>query len=195
VNNSFSAEKLMSKKHLFPVLVILFSLLSMTFCTGVDGKTRGTSSVDNTGENFGAGIILGEPTGFTLKYFLDPKHAIDGGLAYSFGNFFEIYSDYLYHFRGAFGSQTRFVSELTPYVGGGLALFIGGTPTTPNSNRLYFGTSSGSAGFGIRIPLGIEWKSTQIPLGVFVEFAPGIGFVPATFALFQGGIGARYYFY
>lgn len=141
--------------------------------------------------SLGLGLILGEPTGITGKYWLQGPSAIDAGLAYSYSDFFLLYVDYLYHFPGAFGDSSQFVSELTPYVGGGGILFI---QTGTDVNRAYFNSNQGSAGFAIRIPLGIEWTPEHAPFGVFVEVAPGVGLVPATFGLFQAGIGARFYF-
>lgn len=143
---------------------------------------------------FGAGFVLGEPSGLTAKYWLDEKQAVVGGLAFSFGNFFELTVDYLYHFPGAFGHATPFASQLTPYVGGGAVLLFSSSNTI-TVNRLYFQSTNGTVGFGLRIPLGIEWRVPTIPLGVFLEFSPGLGLVPATYAIFQGGIGARYYFF
>jgi hypothetical protein len=143
--------------------------------------------------SFGAGLILGEPTGLTVKYWLGSPGAIDGGLAYSFNSFFLIYSDYLYHFKGAFGASSEFATELTPYVGGGAVLFVQ-TTNQGHQDRSFFRSDQGSVGLALRIPVGIEWTPGRAPFGVFVEIAPGIGIVPATFGLLQGGIGARFYF-
>lgn len=151
--------------------------------------------------DFGLGIILGDPTGFTGKVWTAPdRNAIDFGLAWAFGSYFTLYGDYLWHFPRAFGGSSRFVSELNPYVGVGLAaafatynndglLIING-----NKSYRFFGTTGDRFGLGIRIPLGIEWLPARPPIGVFLELAPGIAMVPATSAFFQGGIGARYYF-
>jgi hypothetical protein len=136
-------------------------------------------------------LILGEPTGITGKYRFD-RNAVDGGLAFSFNEFFLVYGDYLWNFPRAFGASSKFVSELEPYAGVGAILFastVGGV-----KNRSYFGTNSSSIGLGFRIPVGIEWLPAEAPLGVFVELVPGIGLVPGTFGFFEGGIGARYYF-
>lgn len=161
-----------------------------------DGGYQGNPRIVRTARDegtFGLGVVLGEPTGFTAKYWLQNPSAIDFGLAFTFNNFFLIYADYLYHFPGVFGNQTQFISELTPYVGGGLVLFFV-TNNTPGMNLSYFQSNQGSVGLALRIPLGIEWTPSQVPLGVFLEIAPGIGVVPATFGIVQAGIGVRYYF-
>ena len=43
----------------------------------------------------GAGLILGDPIGPTLKYWFNPNTAIDVGLG--FEKDFTVYSDYLWH--------------------------------------------------------------------------------------------------
>lgn len=143
----------------------------------------------------GVGVILGEPTGFVFKHWMDSRQAMDAGLAFSFNSFFQVYGDYLWHFPKTFAS-VRGAEELTdhliPYVGLGGELFLS-TQSARRDGKL-FTDSGSSAGFGLRIPLGMEWRPSEPPLGVFVEFTPGVGIVPSTFGFFQGGIGVRYYF-
>ena len=146
-----------------------------------------------TSRPYGLGVILGEPTGITAKYWFDRRQAIDSTFSYSFNDYFLLYADYLYHFPRAFGRSTEFLSQLNPYVGVGLELFIQ-TQDTGNQDRTYFRSDQGSTGLGIRIPLGIEWRPGSPPLGVFVELTPGVGVIPATFGFVQGGIGLRFYF-
>jgi hypothetical protein len=141
---------------------------------------------------FGAGIILGSPTAITAKYWLDRQAALDGGIAFALSDYFLFYGDYLFHYPGAFKQRNKFVSELIPYVG------VGGILALANSNRIdndrYLGRTSGAIGLGVRVPFGIEWMPTNIPIGVFLELVPGISVIPATSILFQGGLGIRYYF-
>jgi hypothetical protein len=146
-----------------------------------------------TSRPFGLGVIVGEPFGVTGKYWIDRRSAIDSNFAFSFSNYFLLYADYLYHFPGAFGRSSTFVSQLNPYIGAGLEYFIQ-TQDTGRQDRTYFRSDQGSAGLGVRIPLGIEWRPGSPPLGVFVELTPGVGVIPATFAFVQGGVGIRFYF-
>ena len=135
---------------------------------------------------FGLGLILGQPTGISAKYYLDPTHAIDGALAYSFGNYVLIYADYLWHYPRLFGTRDRFLAQLTGYLGVGGVFAAGtGVRTSPGSSDI---------GVGVRVPFGLEWRPNDPPIGVFVEIAPGIGLDPAVNALLEGGIGIRYYF-
>ncbi len=155
-------------------------------------KTAQSGSPE-TSRPFGLGVILGEPTGITGKYWIDNRTAIDTTFSYSFDDYFLVYADYLYHFPSAFGHSSEFVSRLIPYVGIGGELLIQ-TENTGNKSRAYFKSDQGSAGFALRIPLGIEWRPAHPPLGVFAEITPGIGVIPATYGFVQGGIGIRFYF-
>jgi hypothetical protein len=139
-------------------------------------------------QKFGAGLLLGEPTGLSGKYWQTPStRAIQGGLAWSFDSYMLISGDYLFHFPAAFGAKTPFAAQLNPYVGIGGVMFFG-------NNIRPKGIDRSSFGLGLRIPLGIEWRPADPPIGVFLELTPGIGIVPGTYGFFMGGIGARYYF-
>jgi hypothetical protein len=130
----------------------------------------------------GFGLILGEPTGLTAKFWNSPDRAIDGGLAFSFDRFVFLYADYLFHFKS--------YSGIRPYagIGGGFLIASG------SKKGKYFEEQDGSFGLGIRIPIGAEWFIPEAPFGIFAEIVPGIGLVPSTYGFFQGGIGARFYF-
>lgn len=158
-------------------------LLLGTLTAATAAETRG----------FGLGILLGEPTALTAKLWLKRENALDFGLAFSFNDYVLLYSDYLFHFPGTFKSTSPFVNELVPYVGvGGILAFA--KDRYSDRDRRFFGRKRDSLGLGLRVPVGIEWSPTRVPLGVFVELVPGISLIPETSGLFEGGIGARYFF-
>ena len=127
-------------------------------------------------KGFGAGVILGEPTGLTGKAWMSHQNAVDFGLAYSFRNkgYFHLHADYLWHFPNVIQSTER----IPLYAG------LGGR----------FAAGKGSGIFGIRIPFGIAWWLRSAPLEVFLEIAPIVDLAPATELSGNGGIGARFYF-
>ena len=141
---------------------------------------------------FGLGVEFGEPTGFTGKYWMDTNGAIDGGLSFSVNSFFLVYADYLYHFPSAFGHSTPFVSQLIPYIGIGGVLFI--STDNARTSKFYYADNRDKVGLGVRVPLGIEWLPPTAPIGVFVQLIPGVGILPSSFGIFEGGLGIRYYF-
>jgi hypothetical protein len=159
---------------------------------------KGRPNSASNGGDFGLGLMLGEPTGLTGKYWLSETSAIDAGFAYSFGNYTTVLADYLWHFPGAFASAGPSGNEFVPFVGIGGVLFISGNSwngTYRDSNAPFFvGSSGNSAAFGARIPLGIEFLPKAAPIGIFAEIDPGIGLLPSTFGFFGGEVGARFYF-
>ncbi len=139
-------------------------------------------------KTFSGGVIFGEPTGLTGKYWLSRTDAIDGGFAYSFNSYAIFYSDYLVHFPKAFQGSELSKARLTPYFGVGALLGFGG-----NGGKIK-DTSKSTAGLGLRIPLGVEWMPAGVPLGVFAELAPGMWLLPGISGYLQGGVGVRFYF-
>ncbi|MDR3608385.1 MAG: hypothetical protein P4M08_13530 [Oligoflexia bacterium] len=139
----------------------------------------------------GLGIVLGEPTGFTAKYWTHSTEAFDLGIAYSFNDFFTLYGDYLWHFPEWFSKTSIRGKGLEPYLGVGGVLWV---DTESGRHESTYFTDHGSAGIGVRVPIGIEWLPGKPPIGVFAEIVPGVGLIPAVFAFLQGGVGARFYF-
>jgi hypothetical protein len=125
---------------------------------------------------FGAGIILGEPTGISLKYWTKPTNAWDAGVAWGFGRegAFHLHADYLWH-----------KYNLIRVDKGRLPLYYGG------GARILFADRSH---FGIRGVVGLDYQFSGVPLDAFLEIAPVFDLVPATELNFNGGIGIRYFF-
>jgi hypothetical protein len=125
---------------------------------------------------FGLGVILGEPTGLSGKYWVSGTNAVDAGMAWSFKDpgFFHIHADYLWHFP----IQTGSVKQFALYTG------VGGR----------IGARSEDPLVGIRIVGGIAFWPKDTPLDLFLEFAPVVDLVPATELSAQGGLGIRFFF-
>lgn len=124
----------------------------------------------------GAGIILGEPTGFSFKYWLTGKTALDAGLAWSFvdENAFQIQADYLIHNFNLF----NFPEGKLPFYFG-----IGGRLKFTNDVKL-----------GVRVPLGITWIFNDSSFDVFFEAVPILDIIPETDFTVSAAIGGRYFF-
>jgi hypothetical protein len=127
-------------------------------------------------KKIGAGIILGEPTGLSFKYWLTEKTALDAGLAWSFvdENAFQIQADYLIH---NFNLIKVSKGKLPFYFG------IGG--------RLKFSTD---VILGVRVPLGLAYLFDSEPIDVFLEIAPILDLLPQTDFTISAAIGGRYFF-
>jgi hypothetical protein len=146
------------KKFLLAAIVLV--MLGSTAKAQVDG--------------FGLGLIFGNPTGISAKYFMNEKNAIDGALAWSLnGDWMQIHADYLWHFYVIDVSK----GEMPFYVGAGAKFGIGD-----------------DFHLGVRVPLGIAYHFENAPLDIFLEIVPGMDLTPDTDFELDGGIGIRYYF-
>lgn len=125
---------------------------------------------------FGAGIILGEPTGLSFKYWVSSRTGLDFGAAWSFGreDSFHLHGDFLIHNFNLFKVKK---GKLSLYYG------IGGRIKVENRNRI-----------GVRIPVGIVYLIKKAPIDIFFELAPLLDLAPATEFGLNGGVGLRYYF-
>lgn len=134
---------------------------------------------DNYVQRFGAGIIIGEPSGASLKYWFNDTLAIDGAVGWSSHDNTDLYvhSDALWH---------NF--DLIPVSQGRLPLYfgVGGLMRIRDDNE--------DNQFGIRVPVGLSYMFENSPIDVFVEIAPAIDVSPKVQGEVTGGIGIRYWF-
>ena len=188
-------------KNFFQTLIVLLASLSISVHAAENipiikkRTTRTTetyhSFIRHTSQdsNFGIGILLGEPTGVSAKFFLDPKTAIDAGLAYSFDSFFMVFGDYLWHLESPFTVDNDFTRRLKIYVGGGAGLKF-----SSKNEFERIRDHDDSVEVFVRVPVGAEWRPIDPPIGVFVELGPGLKLIPGASAMFFGDIGIRFYF-
>lgn len=144
----------------------------------ITNTTTTTAPENNTGGRFGAGLILGEPTGASLKYWLNSTLAIDGAFGWSFHEETDLHlhGDFLWH---------KF--DLIPVPKGEMPLYIGvggrWKIRDDQEDRV-----------GLRIPVGVSYIFENAPVDVFLEVAPVIDFTPTTRGSFTAGVGARFWF-
>ena len=134
---------------------------------------------------FGGGIIIGEPTGFCAKLYVNDDQAIQAAAGFAFiSSGLHLHADYVFHPAIL---QTRDSFVLLAYVGPGVRLI-------QYSN----GDEDDFFALGVRGVGGLLFDFTQQPIDAFVEvagvlefgFADDEGFGPAL----NVGAGARYYF-
>ena len=158
---------------------ILISILFLSFAF---------ASPRASAKQFGAGIVLGDPSALSGKYWTDNAKAIDMGLGWDSNSNFYVFSDYLFHFSNAF-ARANIDAKLVPYVGvGGLIKIYS------DANKKRIDNQDNSMRLVFRIPLGIEWLVVKFPVGVFIELVPGLRVYPNTTSDFGAGIGVRLYF-
>lgn len=126
---------------------------------------------------FGLGIILGEPTGISAKYWTTGTTAFDFGLGYSFekNSRMHLHTDYLFHAKNIFNSP----ENIALYYGPGARLRL---------------VDHGDSRLGFRFDVGLVWIPRNAPIDVFIEIAPLLDIIPETDFSINGGLGVRYFF-
>lgn len=151
------------------LILTIVSLAAMT--AAATAQTSGT----------GVGIIVGEPTGITLKHWISSNTAIDAAAAWSFSGDADlhVHVDWLHHNWYLLKDETDITEgELPIYFG------IGGRVKVQDEDSMV----------GVRFIAGVAYMFENSPLEVFFEIAPIMDLIPDTELNANAGIGIRFYF-
>lgn len=149
---------------------VIHSLLMMSL--GHSDKAQASS--------LGLGLNIGEPTGLSMKYWLDSVHALDGVVAWNLtDSTFIIRSDYLIH-RDSIFSRKRWPIDFYYGIGGRL-----------HSEKHGKSREQHLAG---RAPLGLAYRFRRPEIEIYGELAVLIEIIPSTSATFTPSLGGRYFF-
>lgn len=163
--------------HIAILLLAIFFLATSEAYAQEDDEGERRALLDEVEwRGFGAGIVLGEPTGLTAKVWMGEHSALDAAVAWSFvgdGSLY-VHGGYLFHFASPVGIDE---GELLPYAGAGAKVVFADDPEV-----------------AIRVPLGAGYFFEDVPIELFLEIAPGLQLFPETSVDVTGGIGGRYYF-
>jgi len=129
-------------------------------------------------KTFGVGLMLGEPTGASLKYWLSEVSAIDAvaGITLDDDNDFAAHADYLYHFN-----------DVVVFDHSRFSAYFGGGPRFQARDRQ-------DDIFGLRAVVGLDYIFDDIPVDVFIEVGPQFDITPDYDVSVTGGVGARFWF-
>ncbi len=150
-----------SRKVVFLCLIGIFLLAGPTAVEGSSG--------------WGIGVILGEPTGLSLKFWSSRTTAIDAAAAWSFKGEgkFHLHMDYLFHNYRVFKVKR---GKLPLYFG------IGGRVKFEEETRV-----------GVRIPVGVCYLFRKQPLDIFFEIVPVLDITPETDFDINASVGIRFF--
>ena len=137
-------------------------------------------------DQLGLGLILGEPTGLSVKYWLDEEHAVDGAIGWSFWDEdgFQVHADYLWHFFELV--QPEGVSGKMPVYFG-----VGGRLKFQEDNGRH--DDDDHTVLGVRAPAGISYLFPGKPFEVFAEVAPILDLTPDVELNFSLAVGMHFY--
>ncbi|MFH0988496.1 MAG: hypothetical protein V1799_00595 [bacterium] len=134
-------------------------------------------SADTKREKFGFGVILGSPSGFTMKYWDSDRTAVQGAIGSS-GHGVVAVADYLYHTETFRNKDWRF------YYGPGA--FMGellGGPEIENQK----------VGLGIRGVFGANYMIPGHPFELSIELGPALMVIPKIGMGVGLGVSFRFY--
>ena len=178
-------------KHLLAAVMVLAvcGTASANDTTMRDDESEREYSDLGMKNRLGIGIMAGEPTGLTAKWWMGRASAIDLGAAWSLqnDNEFDIHADYLLH---RFGWAREIENDVE---GGGLPFYFG-LGAKVGLGRDNDGDGDDDARVGLRLPLGVSWLNTTTQLEVFGEVVPGLDVTPNTELDLGGALGMRYTF-
>ncbi len=161
--------------------IILFIII-MFF---ISGLTLTKAQYAPKGNTFGFGIVLGDPTGGTIKLWLNRENALAFSLGASFFGSPRIGVDYLWHFE-AFESDI-----VNLYAGpGGVIGFGEGDGFWYRNKFIRTENEVGLAGRGI---FGLNVVPRQTPLEIFVELGVLLAIVPDFGSAADAAVGVRFY--
>ena len=135
-------------------------------------------SVMARAEDFGVGVILGDPTGLSVKMKLDDVNAIDGALAYSSGRYsgLQFHGDYLWNNARSWHTEQ-----------GPLSMFygLGGRVIS------YRKDDTNEVSVGPRGSIGAQLNISNPNLEIFGELALVLDLAPRMAADLDAGVGVR----
>ena len=127
--------------------------------------------------NFGMGMILGNPTAFSIKWWTGNNSAIDASLGYHYGNMNHL------------------------HLNTDLLLHLWSIKKEEDIIKIYFGPGAGMGfisdlSISVRAPVGAGLYLHDLPLELFAELVPVLQIIGPgdTQFMMDGYIGARWYF-
>ncbi|MBN2754645.1 MAG: hypothetical protein JXR81_07240 [Candidatus Goldbacteria bacterium] len=146
--------------------VMLSTVFVLFFAIGAHASKKG----------IGLGIVLGNPTGISVKNFLDKNSAVDFMVNWDFYSAgLGVHAQYLIHKYDVFKIKE---GRLPFYFG------IGG----------FAGLWNGGMWAGAQVPVGLAYEFAGDPIDIFLEVRPGILLFPGMHPNVSGGLGIRYWF-
>ena len=154
----------------------VLSILTLAFAMMVMAPNEVKAQANGNGGKLGVGVMLGEPTGISIKSWNNSRSAFDVGAAWSFaGNndAIHLHGDYLLH---SWLNVEK--GDLAFYYGIGARVVL----------------SDPDAKAGVRVPFGLNYIIPDSRVDVFVEAVPILNLTPNTGFDGNGALGIRYYF-
>jgi hypothetical protein len=153
-----------------------------------------TVSAQDSG--FGLGLMIGEPTGLSMKTWVASDRALAFGLAWGLnsGRYLHVHADYLWHKMELIQVNK---GKLPLYFGPGLRLRAWRHDDWHHHHGHHHDEGAhdhGHVDLGIRFPVGLAYLFENAPFDVFLEVAPTLDLFPDSDVDFDAAIGGRFWF-
>jgi hypothetical protein len=158
-----------------------YGILWLVMVLGAQGVWAQQEDMDFGGRvaqpHWELGVVVGQPTGLSAKYWIAARSTIDAAVAYELSDDedrLELYADYQFNFL------------LRPVGQGVMPVYFGLGP--------FVELSTEEVTLGGRIPVGVQYFIPNTRLSLFGELAAAIEIVPSSDVGIQGGVGIRLVF-
>ena len=176
----------MIEAHLIACLIASSAIASSSASSAVATSSIAPSPIAPA-PLFSAGLLAGEPIGVTAALVLSDRFAFHGELGPSTSQRTAWIGaiDFVYALTEVFGPIGA-EGYLMPWFGAGAFYSVGKVPRDSSVP-----VDDVHDHFGVRVPFGISFVTRQVPIEVYVEIAPALGFIPNVLGPVQGGLGLR----
>lgn len=138
------------------------------------------------GRKFGAGVMVGGPTGLSFQS-RGERDMFDFGFSWDFDEEFTMIADYKIRSSDFI---SRLIGRSTPNTSAyaGVGFFLDFEEHHHHRHHHHDWEA------GVRVPVGVEHMFANAPVGVFLELAPTVQLIDEVDLGMMGALGARYYF-
>jgi hypothetical protein len=173
----WQANQMKQNKFSLNKFLVYFFILTATVAVASTGQAAG---------NFGAGIIIGSPTGLSFKYDLSKRNSLDAAIAWDDDVDVHVHASYLWNRARLFALDGAAVDG---YAGVGARI----REHDDHYYRRHLDEEEGTH-FGIRVPGGLRYMFRDPAVEIFAEIAAIMDLTPDTDLDIDAGIGVRYFF-
>lgn len=154
----------------------------------VAGPGSGSGSTAALGSDFAVGLIVGAPTGLSVRQDLDPASALQAALWLDLNEkSVGVQADYIVRLLSLFPLDPKY-GKVHPYYGGGVRLDLG------NRDTGFAGPfdEADEGGLSLRLPVGARYDMPYLPFEFFAEVSPLLHLLPETVVDAGLALGLRF---
>jgi hypothetical protein len=156
------------------------------FLAGVIALLGAAQAAHSQGR-FGAGFVVGDPSGLAWNYRIDRSNAVAGAVGFGPYDRYRLHADYLWTTRPFQEKSLGFHYGMGAAVGFGRRAYV-----IVDGQRRYYIPDDGP-GLGIRGVAGLSYTIPDTPLDIFLEAAPMVVVTPGYGSGIDLGLGMRIY--